>query len=117
MTFLTKFSVLLQLQHIFVISHRQIVYFIIQALIWANLAFYLAYFFVDIFECVPRRKIWDQTVPGKCISLNVLYIAPAGINIISDLLVWALPTILVFRLNMTLKNKLAMVAVFGSGFL
>lgn len=86
-------------------------------MIWANGAFYMAYLFVGIFQCVPRRKIWDQSVPGKCISLNVLYIAPAGINIVSDLLIWALPTILVFRLKMTLKNKLAMVAVFGTGFL
>jgi len=114
--FFAKLSVLLQLQHIFITSRRQPVFFVIQALIWANLAFYLAYLFVDIFQCVPRRKIWEATVPGKCISTNVL-IAPAGINIVSDCLILVLPIILVFRLKMTLKNKLAIAAIFSSGFL
>ena len=115
--FISKFSVLLQLQHIFITSRRQTVFFVIQALIWGNLAFYLAYMFIDIFECVPRRNIWDPTVPGRCISVNVLLIALAGINLLSDCLILALPTILVFQLKMTLKNKIAVVAVLGLGFL
>ena len=81
------------------------------------MAFYLAYLFVDIFQCVPRRKIWDPTVPGKCISVHVLLIAPAGINIVSDCLILVLPIYLISRLQMTLKNKLAIVAIFSSGFL
>ena len=108
---------LLQLQHIFVVGRGQPIFFIIQALIWANLAFYLAYFFIHVFQCVPRRKIWDPTVPGRCTSTNVLLIAPAGINIVSDCLILVLPIILVFRLKMTLKNKLAIVAIFSSGLL
>ena len=115
--FFAKLSVLLQLQHIFVVSHRQPIFFIIQTLIWANLAFYLAYFWIDIFQCVPRRKIWDTTVSGKCISTNVLLIAPAGINIVSDCLILVLPIVLVFRLKMTMRNKLAIIAIFSSGFL
>ena len=115
--FLAKLSVLLQLQRIFVISHRQPTFFIIQALIWANLGFYLAYFWVDIFQCVPRRKIWDKTVSGKCVSTNVFLIAPSGINIVSDCLILLLPIMLVSRLKMTMKNKLAIAAVFSSGIL
>ena len=115
--FFAKLSVLLQLQHIFVVSRRQPIFFIIQALIWANLAFYVAYFFIDIFQCVPRRKIWYPTVSGTCISTDVLLISPAGINIVSDSLILVLPIVLVFRLKMTLKNKLAIVAIFSSGLL
>ena len=115
--FLAKLSVLLQLQKIFVVSRRQPVFFIIQALVWANVAFYLAYLFIDIFQCAPRHKIWDPTVPGKCISNNVLYITPAGINIVTDCLILVLPIYIVLRLQMTLQNKLAIVAVFSSGFL
>ena len=115
--FFAKLSVLLQLQHIFIPKRRTPIFFVIQALIWANLAFYLAYLFVDIFQCVPRRKIWEPTVPGKCISTNVLNLAPAGINIVSDCLILVLPIVLVFRLKMTLKNKLAIAAIFSSGSL
>ena len=117
LAFLAKLSVLLQLQHTFVVSHRQPSFFILQALIWANLAFYLAWFWVDIFQCVPRRKIWDTTVSGKCISTDVLLITPASINIVSDCLILVLPIIMVFRLKMTMKNKLAIIAIFSSGFL
>lgn len=117
LVFFAKLSVLLQLQHIFVTSRRQSVFFVIQALIWANLAFYLAYLWVDIFQCVPRHKIWEPSVPGTCISMNVLLISPAGINIVSDCLILVLPIILVFRLQMTLKNKITIGAIFGSGLL
>ena len=117
LVFFAKLSVLLQLQHIFVTSRRQPVFLVIQALIWANLAFYMAYLWVDIFQCVPRRKIWEPSVPGTCISINVLLISPAGINIVSDCLILVLPIILVFRLQMTLKNKIAIGAIFASGLL
>ena len=53
LVFFAKLSVLLQLQHIFATSRRQPVFFVIQALIWANLAVYLAYLWVEIFQCVP----------------------------------------------------------------
>ena len=117
MTFFVKLAILLQLQHIFITSHRQPVFFVIQALIWVNFAFYIAIFFAEIFACVPRQRIWDKTVPGKCISVNILLVAPGGVNIVSDCLILMIPTILVFRLQMALKNKLAVVAVFGSGLL
>ena len=117
LVFFAKLSVLLQLQHIFVSSRRQPVFFIIQALIGTNLAFYVAYFWVDIFQCVPRQKIWNPSVPGKCVSTNVLLISPASINIVSDCLIIMLPVILVFRLQMALKNKITIGAIFSSGFL
>ena len=115
--FFAKLSVLLQLHHIFVVGHRQPVYLIVQASIWVHLTFYLAFLFVDIFQCIPRRKIWDTTVPGKCVPNNTILIAPAAFNIVSDSLLLVLPIVLILRLKMTLKNKLAIVTVFSSGFL
>ena len=117
LVFFAKVSVLMQLQHIFVTHNQGPVFYLIQALMWANFAFYVSYLFVDIFQCVPRDKIWDSAIPGKCISLNVLLIAPAGINILSDCLILVLPMIVVIRLKITLKNKLTIIAVFGSGLL
>ena len=113
--FLAKFSILLQLQHIFVASHRQPVYYVIYALIWANLAFFATLMFVGIFQCIPREKIWNQTMPGRCISLDVLLLAPAGINMTSDVAILVLPIILVYRLQITLRKKTTIAAVFGSG--
>ena len=115
--FFAKLSVLLQLHHIFVVGHRQPLYLIVQVLIWIHLTFYLAFLFVDIFQCIPRRKIWDPTVPGKCIPDDIILIAPAAFNIVSDSLLLMLPIVLILQLNMTLKNKVAIVTVFSSGFL
>ena len=117
LSFVAKLSVLLQLQQIFVASRRQRVFFIIQALIWSSLVFNLGYTFMTIFECVPRHKLWDPTVPGKCISFNVLLILPATVNLVFDLLLAVLPIYLVLQMQMTLKKKLAIVAIFSSGFL
>lgn len=89
-------------------------------LIGLNLAYFLAYDFLLIFQCQPidgAWKAWDGEFEAKCISINVLGWSAAVINIVLDLAVIILPLPELFRLSMSLKKRAQIVAMFAVGFL
>ena len=114
---LTKVSILLQLERIFIPDRRSHDYRIVQALIWLNVLFFTACFFLEVFSCVPREALWDPSVTGKCVNLPLSFIITAVINIVSDLSMLTLPMIWVWRLQMVRTWKLRISAVFATGIL
>ena len=114
---LTKVSILLQLMRIFVPDRRSHDYLVVQILIWLNVSFFTACFFLEIFSCIPREALWDPSVTGKCVNLPLSFIITAVINIVSDLSMLALPLVWVWRLQMVSTWKLRISAVFATGIL
>ena len=115
--FCAKFSVFKQMERIFSPASKNIVYWWIQALIWANLVAYVAIFFASAFACVPRRKLWEPAVPGRCISTNADVIVTSVLNIFSDWSALLLPTLAIWKLQMAVKRKVLATAVFGIGLM
>ena len=115
--FITKLSILLQYISIFVPTHRSQLFYWIYALIWTNFLFYLADMLVEIFQCVPRSKIWDPTIPGHCVNVNIVFITTAVVNVISDWSILLLPLGCVWELQMSTRRKLIISAVFATGLL
>ncbi|KAL2867943.1 uncharacterized protein BJX67DRAFT_380500 [Aspergillus lucknowensis] len=113
--FITKLSIFLLYLRVFAQSREGKTYRAIQLLIWFNLAFYLANFFLKIFQCIPRSKIWDKETPGRCININIPILVTAAINVVSDLLMLSLPIICVWRLQMSARKKLGISAIFAAG--
>ncbi|KAL4906507.1 hypothetical protein BDW74DRAFT_176827 [Aspergillus multicolor] len=113
--FITKLSIFLLYLRVFASARRGLTYISIQLLIWFNLAFYLANFFLKIFQCIPRAKIWNTELPGHCININIPILVTAAINVLSDLLMLCLPIICVWRLQMSTKRKLGVSAIFAAG--
>lgn len=116
--FFVKYVILRQIEGIF-LNHRykNVAFKIIRILIWANLIFYAAIMFSFIFACVPREKIWHPKMDGKCINTVTSIIATSAINIISDVTILIVPIAAVMRLQMRLRAKLGVAAVFGVGIL
>ena len=115
---LAKTALLLQLMHIFAPTKSGRLYWIIHALIWGNLIFYTGIFFSQVFQCVPREKIWDRpAMPGHCININAMFLVTGSVNVLSDILILVLPLWATWRLQMDLKHKAGIMAVFGTGFL
>ncbi|KAK7747570.1 hypothetical protein SLS62_009069 [Diatrype stigma] len=88
-------------------------------LIGLNLAYFLAYDFLLIFQCQPipgAWRVWDGEFEAKCISINVLGWSAAVINIVLDLAVIILPLPELFRLSMSMKKRVQIVAMFAVGF-
>jgi len=68
-------------------------------------------------SCRPYKRIWDKTIPGKCINSLILTMASAGVNVLLDVAILALPQNLIWRLQMGMKRKIGISAIFGMGVL
>ncbi|KAI4249404.1 MAG: hypothetical protein LQ352_005659 [Teloschistes flavicans] len=110
-----KLSILLLITRIFLAVRRNLLFWLTQALIWVNTLFYGIAFFIAIFGCRPRRKIWNPDDPGKCFDSKSLYITSASFNTFSDLAMLSVVIHMVFKLQMSLKRKIGITAVFGFG--
>ena len=114
---LTKTSILLQLGRIFVPDKKSISYRIILALIVMNVLFFISCFFLEIFGCMPRERIWDKSVEGTCLDIALSFIVTATINIVSDLAMLFLPLYWVSQLQMNSSFKIRVTTVFATGIL
>ncbi|KAJ5224902.1 uncharacterized protein N7469_008405 [Penicillium citrinum] len=63
---------------------------------------------VAAFQCQTISKAWTATGPGKCVNINVFYLANAALNIFTDLLTYTLPIRVIFKLQMPRKQKIAL---------
>ncbi|KAB8247538.1 hypothetical protein BDV35DRAFT_379709 [Aspergillus flavus] len=115
--FITKLSILLLYLRVFAPAKRSWMYIFIHGLLWFNAAFYLADTLLEIFACVPREKIWHPDVHGHCVNVNVMILATAILNTISDFSLLILPIFSVWRLHMRNTQKLGISAIFAAGLL
>lgn len=115
--FFAKLSVLLLYLRIFVITPGTKTYYIIHFIIWFNMLFYLANVTVEIWACVPRRKIWQPTLPGHCLNNDAVLITGGVVNVVTDWTILSIPFFLIGRLQMPLLKKIGVLAVFATGFL
>lgn len=111
----TKITILLQLMQIFVVAKRNGRWYFIQTLIWLNTIFFTILMFLEIFQCVPRAKIWNPLHSGVCLNISKTFVATAGVNIVSDLSILVLPLFWVLQLHMPLRRKLGIMAIFCTG--
>lgn len=73
--------------------------------------------FLFIFICVPVQKLWNPSLPGRCINQVGTWIANAASTILTDLMILLLPVPQVWKLQLRLSEKLALTFAFGLGFL
>jgi hypothetical protein len=111
-----KLGVLLQIKHIFASKKKDFNYWACWAVIVFVSAGYTANLFIWIFPCVPVRKSWDFYTPGYC-NKGRPSIISGVVNLASDLAILALPMIAVAKLQMSMRKKLAVSAVFAVGIL
>ena len=68
------------------------------------------------FQCDPVRKAYDVRVKeGKCLNAGALYIATAGTNVVTDLILFVLPVPMVYRLRLGWAQKMGALLIFGIG--
>lgn len=115
--FFAKLSILLLYLRIFVIASGTKTYYTIHFIIWFNMLFYLANLPVEIWACVPRRKIWQPTLPGHCLNNDAVLITGGVVNVVTDWATLFIPLFSIGRLQMPLLKKIGVLAVFATGFL
>lgn len=77
--------------------------------------FYTATNITKIWECVPRARIWDPSIPGKCIDTPMLLNVSGIFNTVTDFIIVMMPFKAVWNLNMKLKKKVYVVLAFTFG--
>lgn len=73
--------------------------------------------FIQIFACNPVAKSWDMSIPGTCQPMSVMRNMNSSANIVSDFIILMLPLPIIWRLELPLKQKMAVAGIFGLGFL
>ncbi|KXX78406.1 hypothetical protein MMYC01_205889 [Madurella mycetomatis] len=79
--------------------------------------FFIVCIAVTLAQCQPLHKMWDimGTVDGKCINTTAFFYFTSGFNIVTDVIILALPIRTLIGINRPLKEKIALVCVFGVG--
>lgn len=113
--FFTKLSIMLLILRVFCSVRRDAWYWFTQLLIAVNGVFYIVFFFIPIFLCNPRSKIWNPEEDGHCLSASQLYLASAIFNMLSDMAMLSVPVYLIWSLQMSTRRKIGACAVFLTG--
>ncbi|OBT81288.1 hypothetical protein VE02_09654 [Pseudogymnoascus sp. 03VT05] len=73
---------------------------------------------IMFFHCSPINRAYDfKIMSGHCLDAGSLYIATAGANIATDLMLFLLPTPMVLKLKMGKAQKIACILIFAIGSL
>lgn len=83
--------------------------------------FVLVFNFGGILEafliCRPYAKNYHVDLPGYCGNVRTFYIWLSALNLVSDLVILLLPIPFVYKLQLPLKKRLGLVAMFTVGVL
>jgi hypothetical protein len=75
----------------------------------------LAIWIVGALQCIPVRKFWDRSVEGACMDPVPFYYGMQIPNIITDLIVLAMPMKTVWALPISTNQRLLLSVVFIVG--
>lgn len=114
--FFIKLSILLQYIEIFVPLKKlatNYIYWPSHILIWILFFFYFISTFLEIFSCHPLAKAWNLLLEGTCpVNTLVLNVSASVINSVTDLIIFALPQVAIWRLHTSFRKKMSISAMF-----
>lgn len=83
----------------------------------ANIGMMIAVFLTSVVQCIPIQKIWQPSLEGACIDRKILFTTLSSFNILTDILILALPLNIFIGLQIPRRTKIALMLVFLLGFL
>ncbi|KAL4797770.1 hypothetical protein BDV19DRAFT_386806 [Aspergillus venezuelensis] len=119
-------------------DHRPAVRWNLHVLAWVNAALMISIFVADLFQCTPVHYVYDYpamdaaaqraagadeigmkdgelVTGGKCIDQIGSFLGSAGFTILTEIWLPCIPTIIVWRLQMNLRKKIAIIGVLSMG--
>lgn len=111
---LIKCSILAFYHRIFAVASFRRINFIVGiiCLLWVA-----AGFITDLLYCVPLRRYWDPTVEGVCYNFNMYFMIMEIFDLVMDAVLIVLPLKTIANLHLSLRKRLALLAVFSCGAL
>ena len=72
--------------------------------------------FTAFFICTPLAANWDSNIPGgKCHNQTAAYTGIGVIDLVTDIAIFILPIPMIWNLQVSTGNRVALFAVFGLG--
>lgn len=116
--FAAKCSILFQFRRLFCTGQtRDSIFWSIHVLIFLCAAYYISAIFTFTFQCIPREKTWNPFLDGQCIDVAAAIVVQGSINLFLDIGILITPLWAIWRLQLPMKRKLGISAVFGVGVL
>lgn len=115
--FFTKASIVLLYQRLFVPGQvqRTATWWAIWFVFWFNLLYTVALIITVTTECVNKQ---DKVAKGEdCLNQAAVVISATVINVVSDLMILAIPVFVIWGLQMPRERKVRLSAVFAVGAL
>jgi hypothetical protein len=113
----SKFSILFLFMKVFVPVREGLVYWANLLLICTNALFYIGGVGGLLCQCIPRAKISNPTLPGRCTNVYLSFMLSGIWNVLSDFFILNFPLWAVWHLQMPLKRKFGITIVFATGVL
>ncbi|MCJ1323103.1 hypothetical protein MMC15_008455 [Xylographa vitiligo] len=79
--------------------------------------FCLGTLLASLLQCVPIRANWDSSIEAACGNQRASWLGTGITNILTDVMVLALPIRSVWNLNLPRVTKIGLIGIFGVGFL
>ena len=111
--FFTRLTILLLIARIFEPFRRAMIF--IYAFIGCMVLYYVIGIFIKIFICTPINDFWDSSVPGTCFDQPALVLVDTILSAVGDFIILLLPTTMASRLQMCIRQKLRVIAIFAVG--
>lgn len=112
---ISKISILFFYLRVFPSKGFRTVTYVVMGL---SVAYTIAFFFATTFQCTPVSMAWNQwdgLHKGTCNNIHLQGWIAAAINIVLDAIVMALPLRHLSKLNMGIKKKVMVMAMFSVG--
>ena len=110
-----KAAVFWQFKKVFTTQFRGAVYWVILASLAVNALAYTILMFLYIFNCWPREKLRNPMLPGHCLNWKTTIIAIGSVNLVSDIEAFLVPAWAIWQLQLAVKKKIEVFAVFAVG--
>lgn len=75
----------------------------------------IAFVFAIVFQCSPIPYAWDKTLAGTCVNVTAIFYSHAGINIVTDVMIYIMPMKMLWGVRRPQKEKIALMVVFAMG--
>ena len=91
----------------------------VRTLCWVLLTFICIFGTIGIvgtgLACMPIARFWNRTVPGHCMNLLAFWYFCAGVTIMTDIFVVAIPLSVLKSLQLPRRQKVGLLMVFALG--
>jgi hypothetical protein len=79
------------------------------------IAWTLSYFFANLFTCVPVTSLIEPFYGNDCINAVPMWLSVVGSDLAVDVLILIMPIGPVLKLKLPLRDRLAVLGMFGLG--